>query len=182
MKKLLYLILLISVPCYAVDSDVSSNSIVEGSSIITGGADGEVLYDNNGVLDSESGLFWNDDTNTLRLGGTSGSHISGDSQVISFQGAGGSNNERVTLDLESNSNRVRISSDTSVATIDLVAMGITSTSTTDIGWSIIGSANQACNTTCTNACVFGVDNGSLVADIVVCTDASADECLCAGGN
>ena len=59
---------------------------------------------------------------------------------------------------------------------------ITSTRTTDIGWAVVSGADTACNTTCTNACVFGVNTASLVADIVDCADATADECLCAGGS
>lgn len=57
----------------------------------------------------------------------------------------------------------------------------TSTRTTDLGWSVVAGANTACNTTCTNACVFGEDT-SVVGTIVSCTDATADQCLCAGSN
>ncbi len=59
---------------------------------------------------------------------------------------------------------------------------LTITSTTDIGWSVVAGANTACNTTCTNGCVFGVNTASATADIVACTDATADECLCAGSS
>lgn len=58
---------------------------------------------------------------------------------------------------------------------------ITSTVTTDIGWSIVNAANQACNTTCTNACVFGFNTGAL-GNLLSCSDATADSCLCAGSN
>lgn len=53
------------------------------------------------------------------------------------------------------------------------------------GWSVVTGASTACNTTCTSACVVGFDVGTLgvaVAHLVACTDASADECLCAGAN
>lgn len=53
---------------------------------------------------------------------------------------------------------------------------------TNLGWAVKAGADAACNTTCTNACVFGVNTASLVADIVDCVDATADECLCAGPN
>jgi len=59
---------------------------------------------------------------------------------------------------------------------------ITSSRTTDIGWSVVATANQACTTTCTSACVFGVNTAATEADIVDCADATADECLCAGAN
>lgn len=180
MKKLLLLLLLISSTCYA-ESDVDSRSIIEGGSTIVGGTDGEVIYNNGNVLGGEAALFYNDDTNTFRLGGTTGTHISGDSQVLSFQGAGGSNNEKLTLDLESNANRVRISSDTAVVTIDLVAMNLTSTATGNFGWSVVTAANQACNATCANACVFGEDT-AVVGTIVSCEDATGDVCVCSGQN
>lgn len=56
-----------------------------------------------------------------------------------------------------------------------------SDSTTNIGWSVQSAANQACNTTCVNACVFGEDT-SVIGTFVSCTDTTADICLCAGGS
>lgn len=53
------------------------------------------------------------------------------------------------------------------------------TNTFNIGWTPVNSANQACNTTCTSACVFGIDT-SAIGNILACTDATADSCLCAG--
>ncbi len=58
---------------------------------------------------------------------------------------------------------------------------LTNTGTSDIGWSIVNAANQACNTTCTNACVFGF-NTAAIGNLLPCTDATADSCLCAGAN
>jgi len=52
--------------------------------------------------------------------------------------------------------------------------------TTDLGWAVVAGANAACNATCTTACVFGVNTAATEADIVGCTDTTADECLCAG--
>lgn len=56
---------------------------------------------------------------------------------------------------------------------------------TGIGWTVKAAANQACNTTCNveGTCVFGFDQGTLgvaLGSTVVCTDATADECICAG--
>lgn len=59
------------------------------------------------------------------------------------------------------------------------------TSTDSIGWTVQTAANQACNTTCTNACVVGFNTGILalaLPHIVACTDNTGDECLCAGPN
>lgn len=55
----------------------------------------------------------------------------------------------------------------------------TSAGTTSIGWSKQAATNQACNTTCTSACVAGFD---LVAGLLACSDATADQCLCAGSS
>lgn len=57
-------------------------------------------------------------------------------------------------------------------------------SVTGIGWTDHNAANQACNTTCgTTACVIGLDAGTvgvLNSNFVPCTDATADDCICAG--
>ena len=65
--------------------------------------------------------------------------------------------------------------------IDAGAATFTSTANS-FGWSVVAGADTACTTTCTSACVFGVNTASLTADIVDCADATADECLCAGAN
>jgi len=59
---------------------------------------------------------------------------------------------------------------------------ITSAATGTIGWSVVAGADTACSTTCTSACVFGVNTAATEADIVDCADATADECLCAGAS
>ena len=59
---------------------------------------------------------------------------------------------------------------------------VTSSRTTDIGWSIVTGANTDCNTTCTSACVHGWDTTAGVETAISCTDATADKCLCAGAN
>ena len=75
--------------------------------------------------------------------------------------------DRSTFDLELFSNG------TSVAEYD---------ATNNRVGSVQAAANQACDTTCTSACVFGVNTAATEADIVDCADATADECLCAGGS
>lgn len=57
---------------------------------------------------------------------------------------------------------------------------ITSSRTSDLGWSVVSATNQACNTTCTSACVFGQETTSKA--ILACTDATADTCVCAGSS
>lgn len=52
-------------------------------------------------------------------------------------------------------------------------------SLTDAGWTVQNATNQACNTTCTTgACVIGID--VVTTGFLACTDAIADNCLCAG--
>lgn len=69
-------------------------------------------------------------------------------------------------------------------TIRTTGFIINTKSTTGIGWSEHNAANQACNTTCgTTACVIGLDAGTvgvLNSNFVACTDATADDCICAG--
>jgi hypothetical protein len=64
---------------------------------------------------------------------------------------------------------------------ETVAGTFKSSRTTDLGWSIVNAANQACNTTCTSACVFGI-NTAAIGNLLPCTDATADSCLCAGAS
>lgn len=59
---------------------------------------------------------------------------------------------------------------------------IVSAGTSTIGWSVVSGANTACTTTCTAACVLGVNTGAVTADFVDCADATADKCLCAGAS
>lgn len=51
----------------------------------------------------------------------------------------------------------------------------------DIGWSRVNAANQACNTTCSTGCVIGIDTLG-TGGFLLCTDATADSCLCAGAS
>lgn len=60
---------------------------------------------------------------------------------------------------------------------------ITSSATSDLGWSIQTGANTACNTTCTSACVMGFELDAWDAtSLLACSDATADACLCAGSS
>lgn len=68
----------------------------------------------------------------------------------------------------------------SVSNTSRLGSGIIINRATDIGWSVQAAANQACNTTCTSACVFGEDT-SVLGSFVACNDATADRCVCAGG-
>lgn len=58
---------------------------------------------------------------------------------------------------------------------------IRSSATADLGWSIVNAANQACNTTCTSACVAGIDTAA-VGPFLSCATATADSCICAGAS
>lgn len=58
---------------------------------------------------------------------------------------------------------------------------VTSSSTGALGWAPVAGVNTACNTTCTSACVFGIDTAA-PQTWLACTDATADMCLCAGAS
>lgn len=58
---------------------------------------------------------------------------------------------------------------------------LTSAGTGDFGWTPVNAANQACNTTCTSACIVGLDTAA-VGNFLPCTDATADSCVCAGSS
>lgn len=57
---------------------------------------------------------------------------------------------------------------------------VTSSRTSDLGWTVQTAANQACTTTCTSAAVFGQDTAT--GNIVGPSDATADRCVCAGAS
>jgi len=67
-------------------------------------------------------------------------------------------------------------------TAAIAASGAITSSVNDMGWAVVAGADTACTTTCTFACLFGVNTASATADIVNCADATADECLCAGAS
>lgn len=94
--------------------------------------------------------------------------------------AGQTNNENLRWDGESASNTITLSTGTGVTAVSGPIHWL-DTSTSDNGWSVQNAANQACNTTCTSACVFGMNTGAL-GNFVACTDATADTCVCAGAN
>ena len=60
---------------------------------------------------------------------------------------------------------------------------ITSSATGTLGWSIVAGADTDCTTTCTSACAMGFATDALGgSNPVACADATADNCLCAGGS
>ena len=119
---------------------------------------------------------------SVTVSDSAGVKITGDGDgAVTFKGLGNGSDEDLTLNLDDTANTAVVSSSTGVTSITLTSMGITSTSTGDFGWSVQTAANQACNTTCTSACVFGEDT-SAVGTFVACDDATADKCLCAGAS
>ena len=112
--------------------------------------------------------------------------------LIGIGGIDKTNNEDLLWDFETTSNTVAVTSGTGVTTLAINGIAQTtdgniqtSSKTTDAGWTVVTGASTACNTTCTSACVVGFDTGTVgvaLAHIVACTDASADECLCAGAS
>lgn len=162
----------------------------------TGATAGNILLETEIDASSELLAIMDDETGTGLLTfataptfttsiqiGSAGVLMSDDGDgAITILGAGNGTDEDLTLNLDDTSNTAVVSSSTGVTSITLTGMGVTSTATTDLGWAVVAGANTACNTTCTSACVFGVNTAATEADIVACTDATADECLCAGAS
>lgn len=123
-------------------------------------------------------------TETLANGETISNATDG---KVKLAGAGATNNEDLSLDFETTANTVTLSSSTGVTTVDSGAIGYKSssatplefTATSDMGWAVVTGVNTACNTTCVHACVVAFASGG---QLVACTDATADVCLCAGSN
>lgn len=105
---------------------------------------------------------------TLTVGGTAQSTIT--EGLIVNNGSGTDEDDDFTVNVSG-----------AAYEIDAGAGTFTSTANS-FGWSVVSGADTACTTTCTSACVFGVNTASLTADIVDCADATADECLCGGSN
>lgn len=114
---------------------------------------------------------------TITGGGNTGSQGRGAYITINGNESG---NGIISIVEGSNAGGVAITSGTTTTTGTF-----TSSKTTDLGWSIVDQTNnQACNTGCTSACVFGIDNetGSAVTTLVSCSATTADLCLCAGAS
>ena len=107
-------------------------------------------------------------TGTLTVGGTAQSTIT--EGLVVNNGSGTDEDDDFTVNVSG-----------AAYEIDAGAGTFTSTANS-FGWSVVAGADTACTTTCTSACVFGVNTASLTADIVDCADTTADECLCAGAN
>ena len=97
--------------------------------------------------------------------------------------SGGLATSHINFDLGHASSTARVRNTGGSAVVTMTNTGeVTSAGTSSIGWAVVAGADTACNTTCTSACVFGVNTASLTADIVDCADATADECMCAGAS
>jgi hypothetical protein len=103
----------------------------------------------------------------------------GDVQIVASNDA----DSQIKLFMENPSSTVDISDVTTGTLWSFENDGdlISSNNAGDIGWSAVNAANQACNTTCTSGCVFGMNTGAL-GNFVGCADATADTCICAGAS
>lgn len=91
-------------------------------------------------------------------------------RITFFTAPDGSSNLTEALQINSSQNTV-------------AAGTITSSRTTDLGWvSYTGLTNATCNTTCTSACVIGMDTDGAKTTFVACSAATAENCLCAGAS
>ena len=106
-----------------------------------------------------------------------GYDIAGDGTSVTIEGSTVDDNELTLAYTDPTADRTVTTPD---ETGVVVVAPNAAQSTNDLGWTVQGGANTACNTTCTSACVFGVNVQATEADITACSDATADECLCAG--
>lgn len=175
-----------------------AGSIASGTTAISSGSDTSLCFDDGGVINcADTGLTYVKATAALTVGvaatATGKVGIAGTTSgvvTITAGDAAGTYNFNLPASagtsgqyLISGGGGSTVQSYTSVGSFTTVAASstITSTRTTDIGWSVVAGADTACNTTCTNACVVGFDSGASNLP-VACTDAAADVCLCAGSS
>lgn len=177
--------------------DLGAGSMSFGASLIFEGATADAYETTLTVVDPAS----SDKTVTLpnqtgavilSAGGVAdtASAISGGTGTFIFEGATANGFETTvttadptadnTITLPDASGTVIVSG-AAASLASVTATGsVLSTSATNIGWSVVSGANTACNTTCTNACVFGQNTADM--SIVDCAAATADVCVCAGAN
>ena len=178
----------------ATGANTSGNNIIFifGQCVVSGGTTDVTQASSSSVTLRNTNLINNTMSGTITFQGTSamnaiqlgqtGVNITHDSDgALTFLGTSAGSDENLTLNLDDTANTAVWSTSTGVTSWTLTGMGLTSTSTSDFGWSVQSAANQACNTTCTSACVFGEDT-AVVGTVVACTDATADVCVCAGAN
>jgi len=118
------------------------------------------------------------DTHIFQVGGTTEATLSND--TLTFTGASFAFVPGATaIYFQNNANNATNLGIANAGAITIRST-LTSSATSDLGWSVVNSANQACNTTCTSACVIGMDAGASA--FLACSDATADSCLCAGAS
>jgi hypothetical protein len=153
------------------DTDCSGAFQIRGNDRGTIGwsADGRIQILNNAGTGADGVTIGTETASGVRLARSSGTL-----SVLLGNGSSGA-----TLEVD---NIQGFAADLNV-TDNLVVTGtIRSTATATIGWSVVLAANQACTTTCTNACVNGQDTDAVPYPIIDCADATADRCVCAGAN
>lgn len=170
-------------------SIVLNEAIANGSNTITISAPSSLTNDRNCTLEDDSTPFdscisapsagggWTDGGTSIYNTTTTDNVGIGTSLPAALLEVKGSGNNLFNL----SSGNVGIG--TAVPLNTLTVNGTFAThNANSIGWSVVAASNQACNTTCVSACVFGMDNDSTTNSLLGCTDAAADRCLCAGAN
>ena len=128
-----------------------------------------------------------DDDSTLNLaGGGAVGPTRGASLVLAGADVGGANAGDATLNSSDDVIIKTGTSGTQAVSIDesqniVFAGTFIGTGTSTLGWTVQNAANQACTTTCVTPCVFGMNTGAL-GNFVLCSDATADTCVCAGAS
>ena len=156
---------------------------VTGSGGSPGGSNANVQYNSASAFAGDGAFSWNATTNSLGISRDVAQ--TGFAIVISSDTgaslAGISHDGTFTMTGMTSSGSVVVTGGTGYTTSGTIL----STATGSMGWAAVDQTdNQACNTGCTSACVFGVENatGTAVTGIVSCDATTADTCMCAGSS
>ena len=148
-----------------------------------GGSNANVQYNSAGTFAGDGAFSWNATTNSLGISRDAAQ--TGFAIVISSDTgaslAGISHDGTFTMTGMTSSGSVTVLGGTGYTTSGTIL----STATGSLGWTAVDQTdNQACNTGCTSACVFGVENatGTAVTGIVSCDALTSDTCVCAGSS
>lgn len=108
------------------------------------------------------------------VGTTRGAFITLKGDDVGGAGAGGG----IVIDTGTGTTQTLVIKTANTAAMTINTDGTVDFNTTDVGWRIATGANTACTTTCgaNKGCLFGQDTGTN--QIVACSDATADRCLC----
>jgi hypothetical protein len=158
-------------------SEIKSSGVIAAqytSATVTVDADGRVT---NAMAGSLTGLT--DVSIAATTGYTVGSILVADSTKFV--------SNRTTMTVRTDTGNVGIGITAPAQALDVSGSiqftgSLLGTNTNSLGWTVQSATNQACNTTCTSACVIGMNTGVNPNAFLACSDTTTDSCLCAGSS